>query len=93
MLSTKQFHWDVKTQTFATEISDIDAPLFTRLYPDACDTGFVLESHKTGAKTTWCFTGSSSKDNEILDWTFRPTNETVRKYPKLEHVRVLVFND
>lgn len=95
MLNTKQFEWDAKTQTFSGEISELGAKnLFQRIYPDACDIGFELQSNKTNFVTKWCLVQQAQDhDEDITDWVFRATPETVNKHPALEHVTIIVFND
>jgi hypothetical protein len=99
MFSTKQFHADPKTQTMDAEISDLGGQsIHTRLYNDACDAGFLLQSHVTGKTSAWVQVAQSGgydedSDGEVTSWTFRPTYETLREHPQLANWKILVWND
>lgn len=81
------FHWDSSSKTFSQEISCIATNLFGRIYDDACDTGFIMVSEKTGKEEHMClYETQTDRDGDVCGWVFLPVN------PKLDF-KVLVFND
>lgn len=95
MISTKQFYWDKTNTIFSAEISDLHGQnLFNRVFADACDVGFSLLSAKTGNVSDWKLVDvTKNYDDEITDWVFYPTLETVRRFPTLSNAKLIVIND
>jgi hypothetical protein len=95
MISSRLFHIDARNKQFIGDISDFgsNSP-FGRIYPDACDAGFTMLSHKTGQTVVWCLmTEMYDGEGEVTSWSFSLTPESIRKYPELEAWTCLVFND
>lgn len=91
-ISTNQFWYDKETRNFSQEASTLrNYNFLSRLYNDACDTGFVLVSHKTGREVPF-YLEYTSKDIEgdIHCWKFLPA-EPVPAH--LRDVYVKIFND
>ena len=66
---------------------------FEQVYPDACDQGFTLVSHKTGFEVTVVNTHTETQDGEIKWWEFKPTAESKRRVPLMRDFEVTLFND
>lgn len=98
-ISSDMFHWHKEDNTFSQEISTLQGniPLFDpfrRIYDDACDAGFHLESARTGQVITF-YHDTTDKDDEgdVAGWWFKVIPEHVHKNPRLAKVRVLIIND
>jgi hypothetical protein len=60
-----------------------------RVWPDSCDVGFDLRSHKTGQVERFYLNGEDKdREGDIAGWHFEPVNRQLRG-----RVRVLVIND
>jgi len=73
-----------------------DHLLFQQLYDDACDTGIAIRNRKTGNITVWYCTsedGIRDAGDEVTHWEYKPTPETLRKFPRLAGWVVNVWND
>ena len=93
MLSTKQFNVYPDEKKFVAEASQLGRFL-ERIYPDACDLGFVLESARTGKESKWYVNVTQTNDDGDVElWDCRPTRETLRKFPQLDGWKVVIFND
>ena len=98
MVNSQSFDYDHISRTFFADISDLAAPLtsrvFEQIYPDACDLGITMVSHKTATEAKFVVQ-QEDRDGEgdLLAWTLVPTAETLRKLPHLEGVQVKIFND
>lgn len=79
--NTNQFSWDSKTRVFTVEASTLSGgsnnrTIFSPVYDDAIDNGFVLVSQRTGVrKTCVMYKVDTSSDCEIAGWWFMPENE------------------
>ena len=73
-IPTDQFFWDKATKIFSQEASTLRNYRFlSRLYNDACDTGFVLVSHKTGRKVPFYLVDEvKNSDGDVEHWEFAP---------------------
>jgi len=93
MLSTKQFNVYPDEKKFVAEASQLGRFL-ERIYPDACDLGFVLESARTGKESMWYETRTlRNSDGDAEAWLFLPTSETIMRHPQLKDWKVIIFND
>lgn len=54
-----------------------------RVWPDSCDVGFWMKSHKTGVNVLFLLESQKLKDGEIVSWEF--TSQDGR-------FRITVFN-
>ena len=93
MVSTNKFHYHSGEKLFTQEISSLGNFSFGQIYPDACDEGFILVSHKTGAKITLYVSKCDMDGIEILGWHLKPTPESVKKNPRISGIRMLIIND
>lgn len=95
VINSKPFTHDPVTRTLCIEHSDLHASdIFQRLYDDAADVGFALRSHKTDGISHWTLvTERRDRDNDVIDWEFKPLPEFIRKQPGLDGYRIIVFND
>ena len=81
---------------FVAEISDFGYKFeLTRVYPDAMDIGFILESAKTGAEVTMVMTKEVlDSEHDVVAWEFEPTADSVRHMPSwAKLIRVTLLND
>jgi hypothetical protein len=94
MFNSKLFSINPKTREFVADASDLGNFKLDRIYPDACDMGFEMVSHRTGQSVKWyLMTEMYNGDGDITAWSFNLTPESARKYPDLANWVVLVFND
>ena len=65
------FEWD-RGVGYA-DASDLSIRLAGRVYPDAADEGFYVQSHKTGVKKLFVATGEvlRARDGDVISWTFK----------------------
>jgi hypothetical protein len=95
--SSKFFHFNGKNKTFVTEASDMGygagqflGYICDRVWNDACDVGFWLESSITGVKKLFTFEGEdrSPDGEELYGWRFNCYD----KEGKVEF-KALIIND
>lgn len=92
-ISSKDFTWNSKTQTFSTELSEFGhrnarCNTLAQIYDDACDIGFVMVSEKTGKEEVFAFVEAKKDEEGDLQFLkYVPAN------PKLRGISVLFFND
>lgn len=90
MISTKRFTWVKLTRTFVAEVSELQDLEMIQVYPDSCDVGFDLVSHKTG-KVVRMVQHKSKMEKDGEGWfEFIPAFAKDRKQYDF---KVLVFND
>lgn len=97
MLDTTQLVVNKDNKAFYCDMSDITkggkSNPFHSVYGDGVDDGFFLMSHITAKVSEWVCTGTRSNGDDILDWCYTPTFETIKKFPNLRNWRVFVMND
>lgn len=76
-VSTKNLYYQKIGKSFFAEISELPDKRIPemRVYPDACDIGFYLVSHKTGAEITMVLHEKHIVDGEVIAWTFKPVDK------------------
>lgn len=98
-ISTDMFFYDKQERCFSQEMSTLSGgkenrPVLERLYPDSCDEGIQLISHKTLQTITFYVDRTHiNRDNEITHWELFVTPECLRKLPHLKGVKVIIWND
>jgi len=93
-VSSARFTWGKSNRSFLTELSDLGKDFqFERVYPDACDVGFAMVSAVTGREATFVETGRDMNGDELAGTWFSPTDETIKRWPAMKGVRVLIIND
>lgn len=78
-------------RSFAGEVSSIpgNQPPMHRIYNDACDVGFYLESDRTGGKILMVFEKTQeNQEGEIQAWIYVPASSREGRVTK-----VVLFND
>jgi len=94
---SKQFDWHADTQTFVEEISTLSqggkVRVFSQVYDDACDEGFVMISSKTGQRVVYVVDGHDMNDGDIMGWKLIPTRDSIRRVPSCKGTKVLIIND
>ncbi len=91
---SSRFSYEPRTKTFVAEVSDFnEGPnLFSRVFDDACDEGFQIESVKTGTCVAFTFREVQTDDEgEVQAWVFDAYNP--RGNPKLANVTAVILND
>ena len=78
-------------QIFTVEASSLTArgrrPLWSRIFNDASDVGFYLESMRTGKQAAFYLSDEKySQDGDVERWTFKPVNPDIR-------MEIIVYND
>lgn len=94
--STSSFSFDGKSKVFSAEISELmhgKVQFLGQIYPDACDEGIFLVSHKTGETAVFYLNVIDVSEGEYRAWELLPTTETLRKQPRLAGYKIVVFND
>ena len=94
MLSTSLLRYNAATQLFTADISTLERAhgfRWSRAYPDACDLGTVLVSHKSGKEIPMVVEHEEWGGEDLLAWRLKP----VKKYndPRIDNVRVVIYND
>jgi len=94
-ISLVKFTHIKESKTFVSELSELtDHDLFHPLYDDACDVGFDLVNPSTGVSVTMVYSGEERDDaGELVCHFFVPIEETVRKNPRLNGYKCVVYND
>lgn len=97
--SGELFSYDTKNKLIYAERSTIEAnslrsQVHGPIYDDAYDTGFVLQSHKTGETVTFVFTNSHwDREGELFEDVYTPADEDLKRFPRLTGWRLFLFND
>ena len=88
-LSTRLFTYDKDTKTFSTEMSDLPRSFnVVRIWDDACDQGFWLESHVTGQKKLFSISDRKvDNEGDLMYFEFTCIE------PGLGDVKITMFND
>lgn len=56
--------------------------------------GFNVKSNRTGAVITYVMVGTlKDPQGELVGWEYRPSWESIRKYPECAETRAVVIND
>jgi hypothetical protein len=85
-VSTDLFSYDPDNRTFFAEDSDLPRP--SRIWDDACDTGYTLVSARTGKEVIVAITSEMRRDGDILYWVLQPIARNER-----DMFTVHIFND
>lgn len=90
----QDFSWNKEDRTLVAEVSTLSCgrsrATTAQVYDDACDVGFVIESHHTDRRITFAQSNTDrNADGEIMGWWFKPCE---RKDAALG-IRVLIIND
>lgn len=84
------------SKSFVSEMSTVSAHFVDPLkqfYDDACDTGFLLVSAKTGVAAGFTLSDCQlDLDNDVVCWVFKPTADAIRRNPKLQHTEARIYN-
>lgn len=90
----ERFTWNSKDKTLVSELSDIGFQAFERVYPDACDCGLTIVNSDKGTSAVFYLSKEDrDKEGDLRFYELLPTPESIRKYPKLQGVKVILFND
>lgn len=80
-----KFDWS--TGVGVADASDFRSKLWSRLFPDACDVGFVVRSHRTGKELVFSESRTVfGREGETLGWEY----ESIGSGPK---VTIRIYND
>jgi len=93
-VSTTKLSINSHEKIMSGDMSEIGDSSFIQIYPDACDVGIMLTSHKTGITTRWFHESTHrGNENEINFWELCPVPEDVRKFPNLADWVIRIWND
>jgi hypothetical protein len=96
-LSTRNFTYYSPDRLFVAEASDLGRDFRRgRVYDDACDVGFTLVSHATGAEIVFASNGETrDADGDVLYEEFVPVAHRAPTGARLPvpSVRVHILND
>lgn len=85
-ISTERLTFDKVGRLLVAEDSDL--PAASRVWDDACDTGYTVVSQWTGREVVYATADLVSRDGDILYWDYRPISRRDEGCPTLR-----VFND
>jgi len=96
--SSNLFATSASQKSMIAEISTLEAngsaQVFSQIYDDACDVGFIIHSEKTSMEATFYLDETfRNSDGDTLEWLLLPTLESQRKFPCLNGFKVVVIND
>jgi hypothetical protein len=81
-ISTRQLRYEPGSFLFTAEDSEL--PRASRLYDDACDTGYTLVSHKTGSRRIVSLAHTEKdRDGDVSYWDYKTDSSpriTLRVY-------------
>jgi hypothetical protein len=90
-MRTELLTYDKKTKTFIGEASDFpNVSSFHRIYPDACDVGVTLISHKTGKEADFVLNEQLTGNGK---WEFEVSHISAKKHPSLHGAKLIIIND
>jgi hypothetical protein len=93
-VSSKKFNWFADRRIFISEMSELPAGFrFEQIYPDACDAGFRMVSHRTGEEVKFAMSATDMNGDEVAGWRFEPTRDCIRRNPRLAGISCLIIND
>lgn len=85
------FHKD--TNSFSAEISEVPTVL-RQLWSTSMDLGFRMRSDKTGEIAFFTLKDCKrDSEGDLVEFVFEPTDDSVRRSPRLAGVKVHVYND
>jgi hypothetical protein len=91
-INSKLLSYDAADKKFSIDMSELRG--FERIYPDACDEGFAIQSDKTNDIAVFSvFKVEKDSEDDIQYWVLIPTTETLRDMPKIRYTTVFVYND
>jgi hypothetical protein len=76
-----------------TEASSLGPNWLQRIYPDACDIGFVVKTKRGNAIQYVAGDREMDSEGDVVAWTLVPSPEAVRAVPACRGTSVVVFND
>lgn len=91
LVSTNNVSFSKARNTFMAEISELGPEFrFEQVFPDSCDLGVSLLSHKTNNVITF-YIDQEVKDEEgdIMYWMLKPTN----RGSQYSDMKFVIFND
>ncbi len=92
--SSNAFSFDWASQTFVADASSLNNTFYGNIYNDAADVGFGIISEKTGELAVFYLDKlCQNQEGEVLFWSFKPTTETIKKFPQLNRIIAVVYND
>jgi hypothetical protein len=89
--SSNLFTYNKNLNAFIGDISVVPEVL-RQLRADDFNTGFVMQSEKTGSFALFIISHIVRDDEEIVSWDFGPSDETIENFPALRFCSVRIFN-
>ena len=89
-ISTNQFTYDSKTNTFIGEMSEVERDIETGFLKPDC---IYLKSEKTGTIVKFIENRKEYKGGEFISVTYLPAREEIKKNSKLDNCEMVIFND
>lgn len=91
VILSHNFDYEPRTKTFVAEISSLTVNPHSRVFDDACDEGFQIQSVKTGNKVVFTHVSTDTDGEDVAGWWFEVYNP--KDVPELRGLRVLIIND
>lgn len=85
-VDTSRFTFVREENMLVAEASDL--PEMSRVWDDACDTGYTLVSHTTGNEYVYAVTHIETREGDLLYWDL-----TAAKASEDVGITVRIFND
>ena len=91
LVSTENISYNKARDTFMAEISELGKNFhFERVFPDSCDLGLTLLSHKTNSTIDFYIDEEAkNEEGDTLYWMLRPTKHGSR----YSDMKFVIFND
>jgi hypothetical protein len=85
-------------KTLSADISDLSSgghkQVFDRIFPDSCDDGFTLVSHKTGQEVRMYVTRTvRDKEGDITHWCMKSDPDDELRLHLPAAIELTIFND
>ena len=90
-VSLDQFRLSRNGKTLVSNLSDLDENKNPFWLNDRME--FIVVSPFTKREMTWSLSKIyKNSDNEIARWEFVPSEETIKKHPKISRNQLIIFN-
>ena len=89
MLNTKDFHLNIKFKIFSSTCDHLEFPF--EFKEENIGKTLELQSQWSGEVSEWKVIGFRSRRNEAYSIELHPTEDTVKKYAKLNGYKMIVY--
>lgn len=79
--------------SLVAEASDLGPRWLTRVYPDACDAGLIVNTKRGNSIQYVAADLNLDREGDVTSWVLHPSPESLREVPACAGTSVVVFND